>query len=119
MPSERVDGVNLGYVRDLLDQYLTAPDSVDPAWRPVFEEAENGLVAEHPAVRRAVALAAHAGIAVPPPAPPAPAPVVPAPAAPSPAPADAPAEDLDELLGGVAAAMALVKAHRMHGHLAA
>ena len=33
-------------------------------------------------------------------------------------PAAAPALDA-ELLGGVAAAMALVKAHRMHGHLAA
>src|SRR5205807_6330601 len=42
-------------------------------------------------------------------------------AAPAPAPtARAPAEPVtDELLGAVAAAMALVKAHRMHGHLAA
>jgi 2-oxoglutarate dehydrogenase E1 component len=38
----------------------------------------------------------------------------PAPAEPAPA-----AEPPDELLGAVAAAMALVKAHRMHGHLAA
>src|SRR5262249_29521547 len=45
-----------------------------------------------------------------------------APTAVPPPPAAAPAEPQpvsDELLGAVAAAMALVKAHRMHGHLAA
>src|SRR5204862_2410552 len=42
-------------------------------------------------------------------------------AAPAPAPEAAPAPPTvdDELLGGVAAAMALIKAIRMHGHLAA
>ncbi|MBV8563418.1 MAG: multifunctional oxoglutarate decarboxylase/oxoglutarate dehydrogenase thiamine pyrophosphate-binding subunit/dihydrolipoyllysine-residue succinyltransferase subunit, partial [Actinobacteria bacterium] len=50
----------------------------------------------------------------PPPAPPAPAPAAP----PAPAPAAAAPPD-SELLGGVAASMALVKAFRMHGHLAA
>ena len=57
MPAERVDGVNLGYVRDLLDQYLESPDSVDPAWRRLFEEDGNGLISEHPVVRRALELA--------------------------------------------------------------
>ena len=39
--------------------------------------------------------------------------------APAPAPAPAVAAEDKELLGGIAAAMALVKAFRMHGHLAA
>jgi 2-oxoglutarate dehydrogenase E1 component len=105
VPSESVDEINLGYVRDLLDQYLVAPDSVDPLWRELFEQAGNGVVEEHPAVRRLREL--YPGLlggngrpaAVP--------------ATPLPAEAD------EELLGGVAAAMALVKACRMHGHLAA
>jgi 2-oxoglutarate dehydrogenase E1 component len=128
VPTERIDDVNLGYVRDLLDQYLASPESVDPAWRKLFEEAEDGLVDGHPAVRRLRELRAElkagngrAAAAPPEPAaapaeapPPAPAPVeAPAPARP------AEAETPSVLLGAVAAAMALVKAHRMHGHLAA
>jgi 2-oxoglutarate dehydrogenase E1 component len=114
--AERVDGVNLGYVRDLLDQYLESPESIDPEWRRLFEEAGNGLVSEHPVVRRALELAPRGnGALAPPPA------AAAAPAVSEPVPAEAPAppaQDL-ELLGGVAAAMALVKAHRTHGHLAA
>ena len=115
MTSERVDDVNLGYVRDLLDQYLASPESVDPEWRELFEHAENGLVDGHPAVHRLMELAG--AVAVERPAPAEPAAAAPAerveaepPAAPEPS---------DVLLGAVAAAMALVKAHRMHGHLAA
>jgi 2-oxoglutarate dehydrogenase E1 component len=114
--AERVDGVNLGYVRDLLDQYLESPASVDPEWRRLFEEAGNGLISEHPVVRRALELAPreNGALAVP----------VETPARsvlePDVAAAPATAEEPDmELLGGVAAAMALVKAHRTHGHLAA
>lgn len=97
MPQLPVDAVNLGYVRDLLDRYLAAPESVDADWRRLFGEAGNGILGEHPVVRRLRELHPElaAGAAPPPPA------------------ADG------ELLGGVAAAMALVKAHRMHGHLAA
>ncbi len=103
MPAPLVDGLNLGYVRDLLDQYLTAPDTVDPAWRALFEEGRDGVLEGHPLVRRLLEarpeLLSGNGAAVA--ARPA------APATPT------------ELLGGVAAAMALVKAYRMHGHLAA
>jgi 2-oxoglutarate dehydrogenase E1 component len=101
---QRVDDVNLGYVRDLLDRYLVAPSSVEPEWRAIFEQASNGLVEGHPLVQRLrelhpELLAGNGHAAVAPPAP-----------------AESPPV---ELLGAVAAAMALVKAHRMHGHLAA
>jgi 2-oxoglutarate dehydrogenase complex dehydrogenase (E1) component-like enzyme len=32
-------GLNAGYVGALLEQYLENPDSVEPAWREVFERA--------------------------------------------------------------------------------
>ena len=116
MPAEPVDGVNLGYVRDLLDQYLESPGSVDPEWRRLFEEAGNGLISEHPVVRRALELAPREnGAPAVPVETPSRSALEPAIAA---APATAEEPDM-ELLGGVAAAMALVKAHRTHGHLAA
>ena len=115
MTSERVDDVNLGYVRDLLDQYLASPESVDPEWRELFEHAENGLVDGHPAVHRLKELAGAVAVERPAPAEPAAA----APAERAEAEPPAAPEPSDVLLGAVAAAMALVKAHRMHGHLAA
>ncbi|MFN8188109.1 MAG: 2-oxoglutarate dehydrogenase E1 component [Gaiellales bacterium] len=120
MPEAHVDGLNLGYVRDLLDQYLVSPESVDPAWRELFEHGANGVLSGHPAVEQllrivpGLAAAAPPGVpaVVPPAAAPRPvAPPAPAPAATEPVP--------QELLAAVAAAMALVKAYRMHGHLAA
>jgi 2-oxoglutarate dehydrogenase E1 component len=122
VPEPLLDGVNLGYVRDLLDQYLTSPQSVDPAWQRIFEEARNGVVEGHPLVRRLrelyPELLAGNGDRRPAPAVAEVAREAPAPAAAAPAVGAEPAPSL-ELLGGVAAAMALVKAHRMHGHLAA
>ncbi len=103
MPEQHVDGLNLGYVRDLLDDFLESPDSVDPRWRAVFEQAANGIVEDHPTIRRIRELypeIANGNGAVTAPG------------------VSQPDVSLD-LLGGVAAAMALVKAHRMHGHLAA
>jgi 2-oxoglutarate dehydrogenase E1 component len=111
-----VDGLNAGYAQLLLDEYLENPEAVPAEWRLLFESGESELVASHPALRRLVeTLRDGNGQAAPAPAP-APAPVAPAPAAPAPA-AATPPDDL--LLGGVAAAMALVKAHRTHGHLTA
>src|SRR5581483_2122740 len=106
-----VDGVNAGYARLLLDEYLDNPESVPAEWRALFESGETDLVRSLPGLERLLARLPEAGgngraangAAVA--APPAP---VPAAAAPDP-----------ELVGAVAAAMALVKAHRMHGHLAA
>src|SRR5512146_2274503 len=103
-----VDGVNAGYARLLLDEYLDNPESVPPEWRALFESGQTDLLRSLPGVARllertpaaAPGNGAGNGHALPEPAAPAAAP-------------DA------ELVGGVAAAMALVKAHRMHGHLAA
>ena len=135
MSAHDVDGLNTGYARALLDDYLENPAAVPPEWRALFESGESDeLLATQPGVARLLEAArarstnghapcrrragrraggcphrsARAGAA---------APAVPAPAAPAPA-AEAAPVDL-QLLGGVAAAMALVKAHRTHGHLAA
>jgi 2-oxoglutarate dehydrogenase E1 component len=106
-----VDGLNAGFARDLLEEYLENPDSVPSEWRRLFESGHSDVVATHPGLARLVETLGN-GHPVPA-APPEPAP------APAPAPVPAAAPLSDELLGAVAAAMALVKAHRMHGHLAA
>ena len=107
-----VDGLNAGYAALVLEQYLDNPSAVPSEWRTLFEEAPETLLAAHPGLARLLERIdrdggnGHAPVAEPAPAP-APAPTAPA-AAPD-----------GELLGAVAAAMALVKAFRMHGHLAA
>ena len=112
MSTHDVDGLNAGYARALLDEYLENPEAVPSEWRALFESGESDLVASHPGIARLLEkLPEHlleengAGAAAAPVAPPAPTPPASAPDA--------------QLLGGVAAAMALVKAHRTHGHLAA
>jgi 2-oxoglutarate dehydrogenase E1 component len=99
-----VDGLNSGFARDLLEDYLENPDAVPAEWRELFESGRSDVVATHPGLARLLELAGNghdrASTAVAPP------------------PTEAPPPS-DELLGAVAAAMALVKAHRMHGHLAA
>ena len=99
-----VDGLNAGFARDLLEDYLENPDAVPTEWRELFESGRSDVVATHPGLARLLERAGngHGTTPVAPPAPPPEAPPV-----------------TDELLGAVAAAMALVKAHRMHGHLAA
>jgi 2-oxoglutarate dehydrogenase E1 component len=102
-----VDGVNAGYARLLLDEYLDNPESVPPEWRALFESGETDLLRGLPGVARllerlpqpATNGQGNGRAALAEPAPP-------------------PAVD-SELMGAVAAGMALVKAHRMHGHLAA
>ena len=111
MSTHDVDGLNAGYARALLDDYLENPEAVPSEWRALFESGDSALVATHPGIARLLEkLPANGGNghseAPPQPAPPA------APATPAAAPDE-------RLLGGVAAAMALVKAHRTHGHLAA
>src|SRR5207253_4824722 len=97
-----VDGLNAGFARDLLEDYLENPEAVPSEWRRLFESGESDVVAAHPGLARLLEAAENGR---PPAAAPAPAPT-----------ARAPAEPVtDELLGAVAAAMALVKAHRMHG----
>jgi 2-oxoglutarate dehydrogenase E1 component len=112
-----VDGLNAGYAALLLEQYLDNPAAVPAEWRTLFEEDPEAVLAANPGLARLLERFernggnGHATVAEPAPAPV--APPAPAPAAPTPAAVD------DELVGGVAAAMALVKAFRMHGHLAA
>ncbi|HEV2712116.1 MAG TPA: 2-oxoglutarate dehydrogenase E1 component [Gaiellaceae bacterium] len=106
-----VDGLNTGYARALLDDYLENPEAVPSEWRALFESGDSELLTQHPGVARLLELlraAENGGTAPVVEAPP----EVPA-AAPSPAAVD------ETLLAGVAAAMALVKAYRTHGHLGA
>src|SRR5580765_5708883 len=108
MPMHDVDGLNGGYARLLLDEYLENPEAVPAEWRALFESGDSHLVAAVPGLARLLELAAHDGrngsangshatYATP----------------------EATTDHDLELMGGVAAAMALVKALRVHGHLAA
>ena len=114
MSRPEVDGLNTGYAALMLEQYLDNPSAVPSEWRALFESAPEALLAIQPGLARLVERLDQSGgnghVPVAAPEPP------PAPAAPPPA---APAPPDDELLGGVAAAMSLIKAHRTHGHLAA
>ncbi len=104
MSTRDVDGPNAGYAQLLLEEYLENPSAVPPEWRALFESGDSTLVESHPGLARILAtLAAGNGHA----------------AAPAPAALEPGERPDEELLGGVAAAMALVKAHRMHGHLSA
>jgi 2-oxoglutarate dehydrogenase E1 component len=93
-----VDGLNTGYAALLLEQYLENPAAVPEEWRALFEHAPAELVRTQPGLAKLLDGNGHVPVAD--------------------APAPAAAVD-DELVGGVAASMALVKAFRMHGHLAA
>ena len=107
-----VDGVNAGYARLLLDEYLENPEAVLPSGAR-FSRAATAEIVSVPAGPRAPARDAAAATAT------AAANGRRRAAAPATAAPRRPDAPTDELLGGVAAAMALVKAHRMHGHLAA
>jgi 2-oxoglutarate dehydrogenase E1 component len=108
-----VDGLNTGYAALLLEQYLDNPGAVSEEWRELFESEPEALLQRQPGLARLLELAAADGdghgASV----------VAPVPSRPAAVPAAQPATPDAELLGGVAAAMALVKAFRMHGHLAA
>ncbi|MEO5575945.1 MAG: 2-oxoglutarate dehydrogenase E1 component [Gaiellaceae bacterium] len=120
MSAHDVDGLNAGYARLLLEEYLENPDAVPAEWRELFESGGSDLVATHPGLLRLLETFDRDNGANGNAAPAAVAPERPVPAQPAPVADESPAPAIDEtLLGGVAAAMALVKAHRMHGHLAA
>src|SRR5205085_8552876 len=97
-----VDGLNAGYAGDLLEDYLENPDAVPSEWRHLFESGASEIVAANPGLVRLLQTLEADGNGGP----------AAAPAPPIPLPAAEPVSD--ELLGGVAAAMALVKAYRMH-----
>ena len=100
MSRPEVDGLNTGYAALLLEQYLDNPSAVPAEWRELFESSPEVLGRIQPGLARLLEQSGGNGHTE----------VAPAAAAPV---ADA------ELLGGIAASMALVKAFRMHGHLAA
>jgi 2-oxoglutarate dehydrogenase E1 component len=106
--TDQIDDLNSGFVQELLTEYLASPESVDPRWRELFESHPELVLARLPEAARVRDLSRDGSGNG--------APVAPA-VAPAREPAEAPADDL--LLGGIAAAMSLVKAHRTHGHLAA
>ncbi len=115
-----LEGLNAGYVAQLFEEYLDSPGSVPPEWRTVFE-TDDSILDALPGLRSLLAarasgasvIAADAVAARPAPVTPEPLPAPTVLVAPAASPVD------ETLLGGVAAAMALVKAYRMHGHLAA
>ena len=112
-----VDGMNVGYARGLFEEYLENPDAVPAEWRAVFESGDPDLLQSLPGLARLLETLRADGDGVTPlaPAPPAQEPAPPSEPAPAP-----PPEAVDqELLGAVAAAASLIKAHRTHGHLAA
>jgi 2-oxoglutarate dehydrogenase E1 component len=98
-----VDGLNAGYAALVLEQYLDNPAAVPAEWRALFESEPGALLSIQPGLARLLEHFEPPGNGH--------EPVLVAPAE--------PAGPSDELVGGVAAAMALVKAFRMVGHLAA
>src|SRR6058998_3412284 len=106
-----VDAVNSGYARVLLEQYLENPEAVPSEWRALFESGDGDLIESLPGLARLLENLRETNGQTEP----APAPAV----APEPTLDAAPTAPDEELLGGVAAAMSLVKALRTHGHLAA
>jgi len=134
MSATDLKDLNAGYVAELLEEYLDAPASVPSEWRALFD-ADTGGTAVAATELPAPVLEAPAQ-AVEHDDQPAPTPVLRDPLdeerrSPDvnggtatlrepPAVETRPAAPADEvLLGAIAAAMALVKAYRMHGHLAA
>ena len=55
MSTHDVDGLNAGYARALLDEYLENPEAVPSEWRALFESGDSGLVATHPGIARLLA----------------------------------------------------------------
>ena len=106
MTEHDVDALNAGYASALLEEYLENPEAVPAEWRELFESGDSPLVASLPGLARLLERLGGNGSGSP------------VAAATPEASAESAAPD-NLLLGGVAAAMALVKAHRMHGHLAA
>src|SRR5438445_7459685 len=98
-----VDGLNAGSAALVLEQYLDNPAAVPAEWRALFESEPEALLSIQPGLARLFDHFEPPGNGH--------EPVLVAPAE--------PAGPSDELVGGVAAAMALVKAFRMVGHLAA
>ena len=97
-----IDDLNSGYASALLEEYLENPEAVPAEWRALFESGRSELAARLPGLQRLLEVLGADGNGH-----------VRAPVAALP-------PEVDEtLLDGVAAATELVRAIRMHGHLAA
>ena len=96
-----VDGLNAGYARLLLDEYLENPDAVSAEWRALFESGATDLAASLPGLARLLETARNQGNGA-----------TNGHTAPAPLASETP--DL-ELLGGVATSMALVNALKLSG----
>ena len=137
-PPLESSGLNTGYVGQLLEQYLDNPEAVDPAWREIFENADERVLAALPGLTRLVGRRlADGGNGTPPASVFVEAPsttqgevaeprLEQAPVAESAGTALADTSSQGavessaaetELVAAVAAAMSLVKAYRTHGHL--
>ncbi len=119
MSRNDLSGLNAGYVAQMLEAYLDAPASVDVAWRELFETNPDLVAGSLPGLAGLIGSERSNGHGVTVPGAPAGEAAALPEARPSAAPEEARSELDETLLGGVAAAMALVKAYRMHGHLAA
>ena len=49
---ENIDGLNAGYARLLLDEYLENPEAVPEEWRELFERGDSDLAASLPGLAR-------------------------------------------------------------------
>src|SRR5581483_11455338 len=111
-----VDGLNSGYAKALLEEYLENPEAVPEEWRRLFESGASETVTTLPGLTRLLEAMREDGNGQHP------APVAAAPE-PAPAPVQAPAQPAaqpdPEFLRAVAAATELVGAYRSFGHLAA
>src|SRR5262245_19278523 len=116
-----VDGLNVGYAQGLLEQYLENPEAVPEEWRSLFESGDSAIVESLPGLARLVETLKGNGAPALAEAPPPPVPAQEPELAPVEAPPAAEEEAAPDevLIGGVAAAMALIKAIRTQGHLAA
>ena len=106
-----IDSINLGFVRELADAYLDDPSSIPNGWREFFDSAVNDFSVENSLAECLRDLdprlfLAHISSQLEDPLG-ASQPLV-----------QSGAEE-HEMFAAIAAAMALVKAYRMHGHLAA
>jgi len=54
VPASLPSGLNAGFVGGLLEQYLENPEAVDPAWRALFEHADDDVLTTLPGLARLV-----------------------------------------------------------------
>ena len=58
-------GLNSGFARALLDEYLENPEAVPEEWRALFESGDSDLVATHPGLARLREVLGEAATAMP------------------------------------------------------